>query len=536
LALRPDPVGDHLMLTELTQYRALLPAVLERAGEAGMVQTVLTLTRAGQNDTTGAAALIVAILRGRPEAWLTVFGVALRMGGVAAEGLAAVCAEPGCPLPLDKVSDAIPFSSTGLFELALQVDGRRLAVAREQGRPETEVVELLVRVSLREGNAGDRDAALVSITEAVDHYRRLAQANPAAYLPDLAGSLNNLSRLRPAETVNDDWQRAIDALAHPSARAILRAAWTIWLISIDCIDAARDQLKKAANEADLPISLDAGERAATVLAMKARADVRAAASRFDPSPAGLPIWATAPIDGDTITAVNAYAAASDWPTQRVALDQYRAQIHDPGFRSALVALTHLYPANDAPRQLLNLLDEIEAADKATVYAHRQDEHDRLTLLVGWIQTPTWSGSKAYYLQHRAALHDETTVAILSQIDDSSAAQHLAILDLVIAAGTDATFTAVIDPTAAEELALDAVETGDLDRLDAVFAAAPNLTERPVTWLLAACVLLHAHDRADDAAELTDQLVAQATPVQLQAHAIRLRALLEHVPDLPYLDR
>ena len=42
--------------------------------------------------------------------------------------------------------------------------------------------------------AGDRAGALASITEAVDICRRLAQANPAAYLPDLAMSLNNLSR------------------------------------------------------------------------------------------------------------------------------------------------------------------------------------------------------------------------------------------------------------------------------------------------------------------------------------------------------
>jgi hypothetical protein len=44
---------------------------------------------------------------------------------------------------------------------------------------------------------GDRDGALTIISEAVDVYRRLAQAQPAAFTPDLAGSLNNLAnRLR----------------------------------------------------------------------------------------------------------------------------------------------------------------------------------------------------------------------------------------------------------------------------------------------------------------------------------------------------
>ena len=40
---------------------------------------------------------------------------------------------------------------------------------------------------------GDRDGALAAITEAVEHPPRLAAASPAAYLPDLAMSLNNLS-------------------------------------------------------------------------------------------------------------------------------------------------------------------------------------------------------------------------------------------------------------------------------------------------------------------------------------------------------
>ncbi|WBB99575.1 tetratricopeptide repeat protein [Solwaraspora sp. WMMA2080] len=43
--------------------------------------------------------------------------------------------------------------------------------------------------------AGRRDEALTATTEAADIYRRLAQANPAAYEPNLAGSLNNLGMM-----------------------------------------------------------------------------------------------------------------------------------------------------------------------------------------------------------------------------------------------------------------------------------------------------------------------------------------------------
>jgi hypothetical protein len=68
------------------------------------------------------------------------------------------------------------------------------------------------------------------ITEAAEHYGQLIDANPAAFLPNLATSLNNLSTHRDAgesdaKSSDDDWQGAINALTDCAARAILRAAW-----------------------------------------------------------------------------------------------------------------------------------------------------------------------------------------------------------------------------------------------------------------------------------------------------------------------
>ncbi|MCS7324962.1 MAG: tetratricopeptide repeat protein, partial [Thermoflexales bacterium] len=42
------------------------------------------------------------------------------------------------------------------------------------------------------GAVGQREAALQATQEAVSLYRQLAQANPQAFLPDLAASLHNL--------------------------------------------------------------------------------------------------------------------------------------------------------------------------------------------------------------------------------------------------------------------------------------------------------------------------------------------------------
>ncbi|MEE1766673.1 tetratricopeptide repeat protein, partial [Streptomyces sp. SP18BB07] len=80
----------------------------------------------------------------------------------------------------------------------------------------------LNNLSNRQSGTGDWQAALVSITEAVEIRRTLAQANPAAHLPDLAGSLNNLSN---QQSDTGDWQAALGSIteAVDHYRALTRA-------------------------------------------------------------------------------------------------------------------------------------------------------------------------------------------------------------------------------------------------------------------------------------------------------------------------
>jgi hypothetical protein len=94
---------------------------------------------------------------------------------------------------------------------------------------------------------------------------------------------------------------------------------------------------------------------------------------------------------------------------------------------------------------------------------------------------------------------------------------------------------VTDPSAAEEAALDAVEAGDLPLLSRILIAAPTLHDRPASWNLAAAVLLLAQDQPDQARDLATQVAENANTLQRRAHAIRLRALRTHQPELPGLD-
>ncbi|MFI6582822.1 tetratricopeptide repeat protein [Embleya sp. NPDC050493] len=90
------------------------------------------------------------------------------------------------------------YANAGLHQQALTTDQhahdilRRLAKA-DPAAYEPDLAMSLNNLSIRLGEVGGRAEGLTAIEEAVAIRRRLAAANPAAYEPDLATSLNNLS-------------------------------------------------------------------------------------------------------------------------------------------------------------------------------------------------------------------------------------------------------------------------------------------------------------------------------------------------------
>src|SRR5262249_28094750 len=105
------------------------------------------------------------------------------------------------------------------------VDERRL---QPPDIPPEHRAALLLRVSMRRANTGDRAGALTAIDEAVTIRRRLAEANPAAFLPNLAMSLNNQSGCRAevgdrtgALTAIDEAVEAYRQLAEANPAAFL---------------------------------------------------------------------------------------------------------------------------------------------------------------------------------------------------------------------------------------------------------------------------------------------------------------------------
>jgi len=105
------------------------------------------------------------------------------------------------------IDAALPMQSLALMDLSLAVAQRlatlmrsmieALDAASETSDEQHQAIlsEFAARVSnlgVRFSNLGRREEALAASQEAVDIYRRLAQARPDAFLPDLASSLNNI--------------------------------------------------------------------------------------------------------------------------------------------------------------------------------------------------------------------------------------------------------------------------------------------------------------------------------------------------------
>src|SRR5262249_46245749 len=85
---------------------------------------------------------------------------------------------------------ADPQQTVSLREVGLWVLETRLKYLPEGS--DEERARLLNNLSLYRSALGQREAALASTQEAVALRRRLAEARPDAFLPDLARSLNNL--------------------------------------------------------------------------------------------------------------------------------------------------------------------------------------------------------------------------------------------------------------------------------------------------------------------------------------------------------
>ncbi|WP_164518185.1 tetratricopeptide repeat protein [Pseudoalteromonas rubra] len=130
---------------------------------------------------------------------------------------------------IELLNNAMPLSSVALAEVACKL--ATLTYQQEQTKAESQLNEadlarlamLLNNLAARQSELGQREAALASATEAVEHYSALAEIRPDTFLPDLAMSLNNLAN-RQSELGQREaaLASATEAVEHYRAQALVR--------------------------------------------------------------------------------------------------------------------------------------------------------------------------------------------------------------------------------------------------------------------------------------------------------------------------
>jgi hypothetical protein len=388
------------------------------------------------------------------------------------------------------------------------------------------LAELLTRLSGRESAAGDRVAALASIEQAVEIRRQLAETNPAAFLPNLAGSLNNLSSLlttgNEATAARRSWHETIESSPHPVARAELRTHFARYLAAQADQSAAVDRLVLAVRETTGEVD--------TRMVSRARLAIRAAAAGVADSPR-LPRWARDQIPDEHRALVSEWMAQTDWPAVEAYLRNHVGDPAWPGLRASLALLDHLYPETEAIAALAAILDEIATRGLDEVLARGAATHERHRVLDAWIATETWVESERFLAGHRDSLTAPATRELLASSDTEAARQHLAIIALADDLPLDRVFDIVSEDSVAAEVALEAVESGDLARLAVLLCAAPAVLGLPVTGAVLLAVLALADDDAERAQQLAQHVAEAGTAIERRATAVRLRSLARRLPHL-----
>ncbi|MBF0966293.1 MAG: hypothetical protein HXK09_03860 [Actinomyces bouchesdurhonensis] len=406
VSLRPDPVAEHLILTvfgknpdlldrvlpqDLTQVPGLddpdaEDLVVARALEMGQQarNACVTLTRASSLDREVALRLARRALRKRPFLWKEALDVALTQGGPLATALEALI-ESGATLPLGEIDDAIPVEHPALAGAALAAT-RRLATSAE--RTPDQQAQWANNLSIRLSGVGERKAALVAARKAVELYRGLAEASPAAYTPDLAMSLNTLANRLSAVGEQD---RALETFVEgfdgfsPAVRARLLVARATWREdgrkSEDLIAAARE-----ADATDDPVLLGPVRR------MIARAAVEEGIPGTK-----LPRWAT--VDAESaISRIEGWLECSDL-AQGVAF--LEAQWSSPSAleKETLAALADLYVDLPPVAELAALVERIADEGIQAVATDLRTHHRAQLLARGWREAHVNGRGASFLREH-----------------------------------------------------------------------------------------------------------------------------------------
>jgi hypothetical protein len=396
-------------------------------------------------------------------------------------------------------------------------------------------------VSLAE--AGRRDEGLAAEEEAVALYRELAEASPAAYLPDLAASLNNLG-IRMAEAGHAD---EADQLLHevlgsfehnPLGAGHILLVRGRWLLTQHRLSEAVTDLVAAVNAFSQARDRRMRGEIRQLLCRLRQDDQPAFDTAWDQAAGPQPVWLQYPdTDDELVGTIIAWVRTPDWGASRAYLDAHAAALLAHRGESALEHLIDHNPASADLRDHLALLQAARAHGTDAAYAAHSDRMltDRLTRsLSDWVGTRTWEQSETFAAAHTGDLLRPAALDILDAIADPDPSDrvlrlHRGLLGCAAVAGFDTAYAlradsderrvtlAQSDLPAGTRLALARLHSGQsADDPDAHFQ-------------LAATTLLAGNP--DEAAAALADCADNAAPYERRDFARRLREVTAGQPQL-----
>jgi hypothetical protein len=198
--------------------------------------------------------------------------------------------------------------------------------------------------------------------------------------------------------------------------------------------------------------------------------------------------------------------AANWPQRQ----QILTAPDMPTDRDLPGVLAAVYCDRPELQQWLDIIDDIDDIDargRDIVFAEMDATQATVSLLQGWISTPSWNASQAFLARHPALRAPETLAALESWSVDDVIRQHLAILRLTEHVRAGEVFDAILDPTDARQLLLRVARTGSAELIAEAWYATPHVAADPFAATLAVALVQALSDEAGYPDEINQALPA-----------------------------
>ncbi|MEW2121338.1 tetratricopeptide repeat protein, partial [Streptomyces sp. NPDC005474] len=327
----------------------------------------------------------------------------------------------------------------------------------------------LNNLALRLANVGDRQRALEPAHEAVRIRRTLAETSPAAHLPDLAMSLNNLAN--HLADVGDEaaaiqaYTEAATSLApvHPAAgRSITfeREVFQLGLTEPACEAGLRGMIRLL-NDGSAEQPAETNLRVRQALRPYARKTPRNR-QRLErlwqqETDTPLPDWLSLP--EETLESVLEWMSTPTWSDSQEFWERHADTLSSDAAMTALDEYALVTSIAEQHQELRKLI----LSESAHAVFQELILRDQLT---EWLACETWDDSKSFLQEHSALLLTESAEDHLAATEPLSpdVETHAAILHMARTESIDTAFQHIQDRDALQQYVLRAVNEGSADSL------------------------------------------------------------------------